>query len=310
MSKPGRFYRAVDGILLLDKALGVSSNAALQQVRALFGAAKAGHAGSLDPLASGLLPVCFGQATKVCGRLLNSGKTYRVVVELGARTESGDGETEVIERAAVPQLDDRAVDASLATFLGEQQQVPPMHSALKFEGKRLYELARRGETVEREPRRIFIHRIARVRLEHHYLEFDVYCSKGTYVRTLAADIAGRLGTLGYVRGLRRLSLDPFGELPMYTLEQLAGFTAEARDAVLLQADQAFLDLPRIELSTAAVEGLLQGRTVAASQAAAPGDLRAYDGQGRFLGMVQGAPDGRVRPVRLFVDVEAGARAPS
>jgi tRNA pseudouridine55 synthase len=308
MSKPGRFYRAVDGILLLDKALGISSNAALQQVRALFGAAKAGHAGSLDPLASGLLPVCFGQATKVCGRLLNSGKTYRVVVELGARTESGDGETEVVERAAVPPLDDRAIDAALATFLGEQQQVPPMHSALKFEGKRLYELARRGETIEREPRRIFIHRIARVQLEQHHLEFDVYCSKGTYIRTLAADIAERLGTLGYVRGLRRLSVDPFGELPMYTLEQLAGLTAEARDAVLLQADYAFLDMPRVELSTAAVEGLLQGRTVAVSQPAAPGDLRAYDGQGRFLGMVQGAPDGRVRPVRLFVDVEAGARA--
>lgn len=308
ISKPGRFYRAVDGILLLDKALHVSSNAALQQVRALFAAVKAGHAGSLDPLASGLLPVCFGQATKVCGRLLNSGKTYRVLVELGARTESGDGETEVVERAAVPPLDDRAIDAALATFLGEQQQVPPMHSALKFAGKRLYELARRGESVEREQRRIFIHRITSVRLEHHDLEFDVYCSKGTYIRTLAADIAERLGTLGYVRGLRRLSVDPFGDLPMYTLDQLAGLTAEARDAVLLQADHAFLDLPRIELSTAAVEGLLQGRTVTALQPATPGDLRAYDGQGRFLGMVQGAPDGRVRPVRLFVDVQAGARA--
>ena len=135
MSKPSRFYRDISGILLLDKALGASSNAALQQVRALFGAAKAGHAGSLDPLASGLLPVCFGQATKVCGRLLSSGKTYRVLVELGVRTESGDGETEVVERAAVPPLDDGAVDAVLATFLGEQEQVPPMHSALKFEGK-------------------------------------------------------------------------------------------------------------------------------------------------------------------------------
>ena len=216
MSKPSRFYRDLSGILLLDKALGVSSNKALQQVRALFGAAKAGHAGSLDPLASGLLPVCFGQATKVCGRLLSSGKTYRVLVELGARTESGDGETEVVERAAVPPLDDRAVDAVLATFLGEQEQVPPMHSALKFEGKRLYELARRGETVEREARRIVIHRIERVRLGGEELEFDVYCSKGTYIRTLAADIAARLGTLGYVRGLRRLSLDPFDDLPMYT----------------------------------------------------------------------------------------------
>ena len=302
MSKPSRFYRDISGILLLDKALGASSNAALQQVRALFGAAKAGHAGSLDPLASGLLPVCFGQATKVCGRLLSSGKTYRVVVELGVRTESGDGETEVVERAAVPPLDDRGVDAVLATFLGEQEQVPPMHSALKFEGKRLYELARRGETVERAARKIVIHRIARVRLAGKELEFDVYCSKGTYIRTLAADIAARLGTLGCVRALRRLSLDPFDNLPMYTMEQLDVLQPPARDAVLLQADRAFLDLPRVELATLAVEGLLQGRTVAALQPAAAGELRAYDAQGRFLGVVQGVPDGRVRPLRLFVDV--------
>jgi len=305
VSKPSRFYRSIDGILLLDKALGVSSNTALQQVRALYNAAKAGHAGSLDPLASGLLPVCFGQATKVCGRLLTSGKTYRVLVQLGARTESGDGETEVTERAAVPPLDDAAVDAALATFLGEQQQVPPMHSALKFEGKRLYELARRGESVEREPRKISIHRIARVRLEGDELEFDVYCSKGTYIRTLAADIAARLGTLGYVRGLRRLALDPFDDLPMYTLEQLTELSPAARDALLLQADRAFLDLPQVDLADNAVAGLLQGRTVAARQRAAPGELRAYDDRGRFLGMVQGAPDGRVRPVRLFVDVAAG-----
>jgi tRNA pseudouridine55 synthase len=302
VSKSSRFYRDISGILLLDKALGASSNAALQQVRALFGAAKAGHAGSLDPLASGLLPVCFGQATKVCGRLLTSGKTYRVLVELGARTASGDGETDVVERAAVPPLDDRAVDTALAAFLGEQEQVPPMHSALKFEGKRLYELARRGETVERAARRIVIHRIARVRLGGQELEFDVYCSKGTYIRTLAADIAARLGTLGYVRGLRRLSLDPFDGLPMYTMEQLDALQPPARDAVLLQPDRAFLDLPRVELAPLAVEGLLQGRTVAALQPAAPGELRAYDAQGRFLGIVQGAPDGRVRPVRLFVDV--------
>jgi len=305
VSKPGRFYRPIDGILLLDKSLGVSSNAALQQARALFNAAKAGHAGSLDPLASGLLPVCFGQATKVCGRLLSSGKTYRVVVQLGARTESGDGETEVVERAAIPALDDRIIDQALAAFLGEQQQVPPMHSALKFEGKRLYELARRGESVEREPRRIFIHRIARVRLERDLLEFDVYCSKGTYIRTLAADIAHRLGTLGYVLGLRRLSLDPFGGLPMYTMEQLAERSPAARDEVLLPADRAFLDLPRVDLAPGAVDGLLQGRTVAARQLAAPGELRAYDDSGRFLGVVQGAPEGRVRPVRLFVDVAAG-----
>jgi tRNA pseudouridine55 synthase len=298
----GRFHRAVNGILLLDKALGVSSNAALQQVRVLFAAAKAGHAGSLDPLASGLLPVCFGQATKVCGRLLNSGKTYRVLVQLGARTESGDGETEVIERAAVPPLEGGAVDDVLAGFVGEQDQIPPMHSALKFEGKSLYELARSGDSVEREPRRIAIHRIARKRLEGEELEFDVYCSKGTYIRTLAADVANRLGTLGYVRGLRRLSLDPFGDLPMYTLDQLTALAPAARDALLMQPDQAFLDLPRVELGAASVEGLLQGRTVAAPHPALSGELRAYDGAGRFLGMVQGVGEGRVRPVRLFVDV--------
>src|SRR5215510_13242078 len=143
MSRPRRFYRDVDGILLLDKPLGLSSNAALQQARILFGARKAGHAGSLDPLASGLLPVCFGQATKVCGRLLNSGKTYRVQVQLGARTPSGDCETEVVERAIVPSFDAARADAVLASFKGEQQQVPPMHSALKHAGQRLYELARR-----------------------------------------------------------------------------------------------------------------------------------------------------------------------
>jgi tRNA pseudouridine55 synthase len=249
--------------------------------------------------------VCFGQATKVCGRLLNSGKTYRVLVQLGARTESGDGETEVIERAAVPPLDDRAVDVVLQSFVGEQDQVPPMHSALKFEGKRLYELARRGESVAREPRRIVIHRIARVRFERDELEFDVYCSKGTYIRTLAADIAQRLDTLGYVCGLRRLSLDPFGDLPMYTLEELAERTPEERDALLLPADRVFLELPRVELSAASVDGLLQGRTVAAAHSGTSGELRAYDGQGRFLGIVLGAGEGRVRPVRLFVSSLSG-----
>lgn len=307
MSKPSRFYRDVDGILLLDKALGASSNAALQQVRALFGAAKAGHAGSLDPLASGLLPVCFGQATKVCGRLLNSGKTYRVLVQLGARTASGDCETEVIEHAPVPPLNESAIDAVLATFVGEQEQIPPMHSALKFEGKRLYELARRGESVERVPRKIVIHRLARVRLAGEQLEFDVYCSKGTYVRTFAADIAQRLGTLGYVKELRRLSLDPFGDLPMFTIEQLAERSAQARDAVLLDADRAFMDLPRVELEASAVHGLLQGRTVAGIQPVEPGEARAYDWQGKFLGVVQGEPDGRIRPLRLFVRIEAASR---
>lgn len=300
-----RFHREVDGILLLDKALGVSSNAALQQVRVLYGALKAGHAGSLDPLASGLLPVCFGQATKVCGRLLNSGKTYRVLVQLGELTPSGDGETEVIERAPVPPLTAAGVDATLAQFLGNQQQIPPMHSALKFEGKRLYELARKGESVERPPRDIVIHKIARVSTEEglatNQLEFDVYCSKGTYIRTLAADVAVKMGTLGYVKGLRRLSVDPFDQ-PMFTLEALSGESSEQLSGHLLAVDTAFADLPRVDLDGVAEQSLLLGRTVSGQTPAPMSELRLYGSAGRFLGLGEGQPGGRVKPARLFVSV--------
>lgn len=301
-----RFYREVDGILLLDKPLGLSSNAALQQVRALYGALKAGHAGSLDPLASGLLPVCFGQATKVCGRLLASAKTYLVTVQLGARTESLDCETEIIERAAVPALDERSVDAALAGFLGEQDQVPPMHSALKQDGKRLYELARRGENVERAPRRITIHRMRRTGLSEDSIEFEVHCSKGTYIRSLAADLAAKLGTLGYVARLRRLAVEPFEHSPMHTLEALESLCKEAGpealDSLLLSADRAFSELPEIRLDAAGERELLRGRTVAAAVSVPIGQMRAYGSAGRFLGLVEAQPDGRVRPIRLFVDV--------
>lgn len=298
-----RFHRDIDGILLLDKACGSSSNAALQQARVLFGARKAGHAGSLDPLAEGMLPICFGQATKVCGRLLDSGKTYRVKLRLGARTESGDRETEIVEQAPIPPLSDAEVDAVLARFVGEQDQVPPMHSALKFEGKRLYEYARRGESVERAPRRIHIRRLQRVGRGSDHLELDVDCSKGTYIRTLAADIASALGTLGYVEILRRLHVDPFGHLPMYTLEAVEALAASDRDSLLLPTDAALPGLPSVHLDRMGVEGLFQGRTVASVSPAVPGQLRAYGPEGRFLGLVEGTPDGRVKPTRLFVRVD-------
>jgi tRNA pseudouridine55 synthase len=302
---PRRFYREVDGILLLDKPLGLSSNAALQQVRGLFGALKAGHAGSLDPLASGLLPVCFGQATKVCGRLLNSGKTYRVTVQLGARTESLDCETDIVERAEIPALGEAGVDVVLAAFMGEQDQVPPMHSALKQDGKRLYELARRGESVERAARRITIYKMQRVRLTQDQLEFEVQCSKGTYIRSLAADIAGKLGTLGYVAELRRLTVEPFEGQLMHTLEALEARLVDGSpsqlDSLLLTADAAFQDLAGTQLEQGSERDLLRGQTVAAVSPAPPGQLRAYGMNGRFLGLVEGQPDGRVRPIRLFVE---------
>jgi tRNA pseudouridine55 synthase len=299
--RPRRFHRDINGILLLDKALGLSSNAALQQVRVLYGALKAGHAGSLDPLASGALPVCFGQATKVCGRLLDSAKTYRVAVKLGARTESGDLETKVIERAEVPALSESVVDAALASFRGEQLQIPPMHSALKFEGQRLYELARRGQTIERAARRIFVHDISLVNWGADQIEFDVHCSKGTYIRSLAADIAVHLGTLGYVESLRRLSVDPFGKFPMHTVEELIALSDGERDQCLLGADIVFEELGSVIVGIPAEKLLLQGQTVRGELPQLETELRAYSSAGEFLGIVAGCPDGRVRPVRLFVD---------
>ena len=300
-----RFYRDVDGILLLDKALGLSSNAALQEARALYGAKKAGHAGSLDPLASGVLPIAFGQATKVCGRLLNSGKTYRVQVRLGARTESGDLEGPIVERAPVPFLTEEAVDAVLRTFEGEQFQIPPMHSALKFEGKRLYELARKGQTVERAPRRILLTNLRRVSLSDESIEFDVHCSKGTYIRTLAADVAAKLGTLGYVEGLRRLSVDPFGDLEAYTIEQVAALPLEERDRLLLRPDTAFLDLPGVELSAEEERRLLLGQTLEwTGEGIFAGQARAYGRGGRFLGLVEAQPGNRMKALRLFLDSNA------
>ena len=299
-SRRARPRREVDGILLLDKPLGLSSNAALQQVRALYSAAKAGHAGSLDPLASGMLPVCFGQATKVCGRLLESGKTYRVTIQLGARTESLDCETEVVERCAIPSLTDREVDAALASLTGPQDQVPPMHSAVKHDGKRLYELARRGESVERAARRIVIHRLQRVGSVTDQLDFEVACSKGTYIRTLAADIAQRLGTLAYVLTLRRMSVEPFLG-PMHTLEAVA--ESCDRDSLLLSTDTVFQDLPATSVDLLSEAALLQGQMVMASPGAADGQLlRAYSAAGQFLGLVEGRPQGRIQPVRLFVAV--------
>lgn len=297
-----RFYRDIDGILLLDKALGLSSNAALQEARALFGAKKAGHAGSLDPLASGVLPIGFGQATKVCGRLLTSGKTYRVRVRLGARTESGDLEAPVVERAPIPALTDEKVDEVLRTFEGEQFQIPPMHSALKFEGKRLYELARRGESVERAPRRIVLRNLRRIALSNDTLEFDVHCSKGTYIRTLAADVAARLGTLGFVEGLRRLSVDPFGDRPAYTIEQLRALSPASRDGILLTPDTAFLDLSRVELGAEEERRLLLGQTIEwPGSGIFSGEARAYGREGRFLGLVEAQNGNRMKPLRLFLD---------
>jgi len=202
-----------NGILLLDKPLGLSSNAALQKTRRMLGADKAGHVGSLDPLASGMLPICLGEATKIAGDILSGRKLYRFTVALGTRTATGDTEGSVVETAAVPDFDESQLDRVLLQFHGSQTQIPPMYSALKRDGQPLYKLARAGIEVERAARDIEIFTLTRQAWSLSQLELEVLCSKGTYVRTLAEDIAKALGTCGHVRALRRVYVEPFNEAP-------------------------------------------------------------------------------------------------
>lgn len=301
-ARPRRFHRVVDGILLLDKPKGLSSNEALQRVRGLYGALKAGHGGSLDPLASGLLPVCFGQATKVCGTLLDATKTYRVTMRLGERTLSGDLETEVIERQAVPPLTEPEIQTVLATFLGVTTQIPPMHSAIRIDGRRLYELARQGRSVERAARPITISAIQFLRWERPELDIEVSCSKGTYIRTLSEDVAARLGTLAYVKALRRTAVLPFDAQHLHTMEALEQADPELRDRWLLPVDITFAALPRVRLSAAQLDRFLRGQSLADANCPIAKQIRVYGPDQTFIGLGLGT-DGRLRPSRLFVDVE-------
>jgi tRNA pseudouridine55 synthase len=292
-------WRDVDGILLLDKPVGLSSNHALQRARRLFRARKAGHTGSLDPLASGMLPLCFGAATKVSGFLLDSDKTYRATLALGVRTSTGDAEGEAVDRAPVPPLDEAHVRAVLASFVGAYRQVPPMYSALKRDGRPLYELAREGIEVEREARDLELFRIDLLSLGPDGLEFEVHCSKGTYVRTLGEDLASALGTVGHLAALRRLSVAPFGTA-------MHGFAAledceddAARDALLLGADAALASWAAVELDAAGERDLRHGREASCSGPAGA-HVRVYGPDGRFLALGRMRDDGAaVAPERLL-----------
>ena len=298
--------RDVDGILLLDKPEGLSSNAALQRVRRAFGARKAGHTGSLDPLASGLLAVCLGQATKACALLLDADKTYRFRIAFGRRTATGDREGEVLEEAEVPALDDAALRRAAEGFVGDTEQVPPMYSALKRDGERLYRLARAGIEVERAPRPIRIHRLELV-AGGASPEFEVACSKGTYVRTLAEDIARSLGTVGHVASLRRLALGPFRGEGMRTLETVERHAAEGSSlGLLLPVDEALPGLPAVQLGAVEQDWVLQGRPVPVR---GPSDsrVRMYGVGGRFLGVGRMSGEGaRLAPERIMVEVPVQA----
>jgi tRNA pseudouridine55 synthase len=287
------------GILLLDKPRGLSSNAALQRVRGLLERVKAGHVGSLDPLATGMLPICLGEATKVAGELTVARKRYLFCVTLGARTASADAEGEVLERAPVPRLEAATVEAALGRLRGPGQQRPPMYSAIKQGGQPLYRLARAGITVERAARDIEISELKLLALEAGSLELEVLCSKGTYIRVLAEDIASALGTLGHVTRLRRLYVEPFERETMQTLESIAAERARGAWPALIPADLALATLPAVHLAAAQVRRLLCGQTVAGEPRARAERVRLYDERGTFLGIGAGEPSGAVHPRRLF-----------
>lgn len=301
-------FREVDGIVLLDKPEGMSSNAALRRVRHAFGARKAGHTGSLDPLASGLLPICLGQATKASGLLLDADKTYRFRIALGRSTTTGDREGSTVDSAPVPPLDDAKLRHVAAAFLGETEQVPPMFSALKRDGVRLYRLARAGVEVERAPRQIRIQRLELLGGCADEPEFEVTCSKGTYVRSLAEDLARALGTVGYVSQLRRLALGPFTGERMHALEDIerAATQASGLACLLLPVDEALPSLPAIQLGAIEQTSVLQGRTVPAVGPEAS-RVRMYGVDGRFLGVGRMNANGaRLAPERIMVDLPAAA----
>lgn len=285
------------GILLLDKSLGLSSNAALQRVRTLFARVKAGHVGSLDPLATGMLPICLGEATKIAGDILAGRKRYRFTVALGTTTRTGDAEGEVTQRAAVPPLDRAQVLAVLAGFHGVQSQVPPMYSALKRDGQPLYRLARAGLTVPRAPRGIELFELALHELGARSLELETLCSKGTYVRVLAEDIARALGSCGHVAALRRVAVEPFEHEPMQTLESLVRLRAAGEVVPLLPLDFALQHLPAVHLNAHDSERCRRGQRIAAT---ASGErVRIYDETARFMGLGQADASGGLQPRRLF-----------
>jgi tRNA pseudouridine55 synthase len=289
----------VNGILLLDKPRGWSSNAALQRVRRLTGADKAGHVGSLDPLATGMLPICLGEATKVAGEITAARKRYQFTIALGSRTATGDLEGKVVETGDVPPLAASEVELVLNRFRGAQLQVPPMYSALKRDGQPLYKLARAGVTVERAARPIEITQLALLGLAGGQLELVALCSKGTYIRVLAEDIARALGTCGHVVALRRLYVEPFDGAPMYTLVEVEATCQSGRVPRMIAADEALPGMPAVRLPADLAGRLAHGQTVVVAGGTPGGKVRLYDPQGRFMGLGEADALGQVRPRRLF-----------
>ena len=299
-----RRVRNINGIVVLDKANGLSSNAALQEVKRLYEANKAGHAGSLDPLATGVLPVCLGEATKVSQFLLDSDKCYRARIKLGIRTDTGDSEGSIIERNAGISVSRKAIERALTKFKGEVEQVPPMHSAIKMNGVPLYKLARKGIAVEREPRLVTLYQICLVEFVNSELELEISCSKGTYIRTIADDLGQELGCGAHVIELRRTQAGVFTEKDSISSEELA-LEKENRgldkiDQFLIPMDRAIQDLPEVNLPSITASHVKNGQAVLVRHLPKNGLVRMYEDE-QFIGIGSIDDDGKVAPKRLIIN---------
>jgi len=291
----------IHGIVLLDKPVGISSNRALQKVRGIYQARKAGHTGSLDPFATGMLPICLGEASKTAAFMLEAGKRYHATARLGVATSTGDVEGEVIQTCPLPDMTPSKLTLALQQFMGEIEQIPPMYSALKHEGKPLYEYARAGITIERPARKVFIYHLEMLDWQSPDLTFDVHCSKGTYIRTLAEDIATALDSCAHLVGLRRTIVEPFDQFPMVTLEQLqdARESGELQD-YLLPVDAGLPDWPLIKLDSTQRGKFNHGNHVfIPSGETEPGKVRVYGPEEDLLGLADLGPDGKLQPIRVF-----------
>ena len=292
-----RVKRKVDGILLLDKPLGYSSNQALQKVKWLFQAAKAGHTGTLDPLATGLLPICLGEATKFAQHVTDADKTYIANIKLGEQTTTGDVEGEVIATKSV-SVTATQFEQACQQLIGVISQVPPMYSALKHEGKALYEYAREGIEIERPARHVLIRKITVNAFSGSDAVITVSCSKGTYIRTLAEDVAKKLGTFGHLTALRRVETAGFQMANAFTIEALEALPMDERDAQLLPVDTAIALLPKVMISEDAAFYFKRGQSVWQPGKLPDGELRVYEESGVFLGLGALLGDGKVAPKRL------------
>ena len=286
--------RRVDGVLLLDKPDGLSSNAALQRAKRLYAAQKAGHTGTLDPLATGLLPIAFGEATKLAHALLDAPKAYEAVVRFGSATETGDAEGAVV-RTLPPPGDRGSVEAALARFVGPIVQTPPRHSALKHQGRAYYEWARAGVEVPRRPREVVIHALSLREWRPPDLVVDVSCSKGTYIRVLAEDLGAAVGSCAHLASLRRTATGGFDIEDAVTLDALEAMSAPERDARLLPVEVLVADLPRLELGGSLAGRFRHGGAVPAPESV-PGRIAVF-ADSRFAGLAE-VRDGLAHPARL------------